>query len=340
MKTQLIIRKTISVVAVILLLAGSLAYAGEAPQEDRSTRLLRNLLTLMGNTWADTAGFAGWLVIKIILWGIVLFILGALVGLLLYWRLRRRKLFSADFGWYRYVSWLWGVAFVMIAALGFGYAGLWLGGSGHVKNAIREDRVLDRVVINLCIAFMADSAEYEVTGSETAQEMYESIVKHEAFADKVLADSVEFSRTLVKLDADGALDEIKDAEDAVNREMLMNLAVPVAELSADQLKGMLTKHPPDTVLKVFILLAAGTEELDGYLEEHPEINPVASAATLYCDEVRDAACDMVNGLLIPNVALGAGIGLGAPLLLLALFRLAIRWHLRRQDKTPDAACDR
>lgn len=281
---------------------------------DHASRLGRNFLALMGDTWQDVALLAARITLGIVAGGILLLTAGLVGGLVLWLLLRRRGLFDAPFGWYRWARWLWCVLFALLPAVGCGYAGLWLGGGRAAKRAIRQDRVIDRTAANLMVAAWLDRAGYEVSGASRADEI-----------EHVLADSEKIG-SLALADFSGALDRPAGgpAGSAAQRRMLgLIRSATVQELA----RHVFRKGDPRIV---YALFAARGPNVEGYMREHPDANLGFLTLSACFEAVRERACRLVDGAVHPNAALGAGLGLGIPLALLGIFRLVVQLAGRKR----------
>jgi hypothetical protein len=274
-------------------------------------RILRNFGMLMKNTGKDIGWFAASLLLWSILWGAVLLFSGGVAGFLAYLGCRRKRLFDAPFRWYSYVRWVWAPVFILCVALGSGYSGLWLGGGRTVKQAILQDRILDRVVANMMVAIVLDNAEYEVSGATKSEDI-----------KGVLADS-ERVAGLAKRDFAAKLDQLaEDSQRNLAQRWLLWLA---GSSAADAAADKLLKDANPRML--FAIFASG-ENIEEYLKAHPDANSAVAALSVHFKAIRRRACGMVNSAVYPNALLGIAFGLGMPLVLLCLFRLALWIHGR------------
>jgi len=291
-----------------------------AAREGSAARIAKNFLVLMGDSWKDIGKLALRLTFSVVLWGAGLLLAGGAAGLIAWLLLRKRRLFDAPFRWYRWVRWLWAVVFVIVPALGCGYAGLWLGGGRAVKRFIREDLIIDRVVANMLVAIFLDSADYAVTGRSQTDEI-----------ERVLADS-EKVRKLVQDDfAEAVRDFAESPKASFAQRWLVRLAsTSELQAAADQ---ALQHVDPALVFVVFI----ANRNVDEYLQQHPGARLPIAALSAHFASVRNKACGLVDDAVHGNLALGALLGAGIPLVLLGAFRLALWLVARRQARLAERA---
>lgn len=280
--------------------------ASAAPRKPSSvSRIAANFATLMGNCWADIGWFAGKCVLNAILWASGMLLAGVALGVGLFLLLRRRRLFDAPWGWYRYVRWVWGVVFILCVIVGMTCAGGWIGLERQLKHAILKERVLDRTAGNLVLAVFMDSAEYRASGEESAENL-----------QAVLKDSESAARSAI-----ANLPQIVD-----------EIAGP--ELSATQRRA-LRLMSPDDVQKLFanvgkldmrmvIVLFYGSANIEQVLQEHPQANPAVMAIAVHFESLRQRGCRLVNRFTRPPIYMWLFGGLGIPLGLLAIFRVVVR----------------
>ncbi len=290
--------------------ASALATTRQAPGGDAS-RILTNFANMMKGNWKSLAAFATTTVLNAVLWAIGLLLVGILAGLASYFILRRFKLFDAAWPWYRFVRWLWPVVFILGAAAGFTYSGAWIGLGRNIKSYIREERMLDRIVAQVYFAIVLDKASYQATGQESAEKLEQVLAGSEAIGKLAMADWAIVREELTAVTARSAFER-----------WLVHLALRnISDDLAERLSGL----DPRLVMVFFGM----HPNIDQYLREHPDANPVIAALSVHFEPVRQKACDMVDSVVHPQAAVGIAAGLLGPALLLGIFRLVVHLAGRR-----------
>lgn len=268
-----------------------------------ATRVAANFLTLMGNAWAETLAFAGRLVLAIVLWSIAFLLFFGLAGLLLWRALARRGGFDATWKWYRYVRWTWPVLFVLLPAAGGSYAGGWYGGGRCLKQAVLEDRVVDRVVMHLYCAIALDRADYEVKGQE-------SIAAYEA----ILKDS-EKGQRVFEQDFENAMHDLVN-EDRQGLWMYVLVKLTNGFVSRKLVDSMRGVDP-----RALVILFLKHPNIDEYVKENPNASPALMALSSQFAAARALVGDSIDSVVATHALIGTFAGLGIPLLLWAIFLL-------------------
>ncbi len=284
--------------------ASAPATTRQAPGGDTS-RILTNFANMMKGNWKSLAAFAATTVLNAVLWAIGMLLAGILAGLASYFILRRFRLFDATWPWYRFVRWLWPVVFILGAAAGFTYSGAWIGLGRNIKSYIREKRMLDKIVGQVYFAIVLDKASYQTTGQESAEKLEQVLADSEAIGELAMADWA-IAREELTTDAAGSPLE----------RWLVQLALRnISDELAEQFGSM-----DPRLMMVFI----GTHpNIDQYLREHPDANPMIAALSVHFEPVRQKGCDMVDSVVHPHAAVGIAAGLLGPALLLGIFCVVV-----------------
>ena len=271
-----------------------------------ASRVASNFVALMADTWQEVAVFAGTTIVWGVLWAIGLFLVGIGVGVFVYLMLRRWGAFGAPWSWYRYVRWLWGVVFILSAAVGFAYAGAWLGPGRNVKHYIRDERMIDRVVGNLYFAIILDKADYQATGLESAEQLEKVLTESEALANLAVEDWEAVRDEAVQSAADNFLDRW------------------VLELAADSATEKLTQELGGLDARVIVGILHASPSVEAYLRDHPDAHPLVASVATHFSTIREDACGLVDAVVMPHVWGGIGLGLGGPLVLAGVFAVIRR----------------
>lgn len=287
------------------------------------SRLWHNLWHLSQNTWKD----AGWYLVKMTMTGVVagagLFLAGCVAGLVVYLVLRRKAMFHAPWGWYRYARWLWAPLFVILFGLGIGYAGANLAVGHVVKKAIREDRIVDRAVSQLYCAVAFDTADYKLTGKEKLEEIRAVLDQSEGLAHVVSSD-------LGKLVREVAADRRVRENMSPQRQQWLDTIVN-SKLGSLTLAQLSKEFDPRLVILLFYAISEGDDASRQFIEAHPKATPLAAACAKMFETIRNQLCGVVNTVVYPNAVASVLLGVGIPFGLLGLFRLVVR---RTQPKPP------
>jgi hypothetical protein len=300
------------------------APAGQAPGPGiagQASRVASNFLTLLSRASSGALTFAKDVVLACVLWAIGGFLLGGLVGSLLWYFIRRRGGFDAPWRWYRWVRWMWFVPFVALPMLGVCYGGFFLGGGRCVNYYLREVRVLDRAAAQLLCAVVLDEAGYQVRGDETAEDYA-----------KVLGDG-EKLQPLVHTDLENSLGNLREAY----------ASGPLRGWAFDQVAPLVLRELADVLPgvdpRMLVVVFVSHPNLDEYLNENPKATPALATLAVHFKNIREQACGLVNSVVYPNVLLGPGAGFGVPLACWGLFCLVVYLCRPRPRVAPAALPD-
>ena len=285
---------------------------GDSAVKAHAGRIGRNFVALTGRHWKGAGAFA----LRIVLWSVmmalVFFLAGGIAGYILYRVLRRWKLLDAEFRWYRYVRWLWPVLFVTSMAAGSAYGGGWVGVGRVVKKQIREEHLVEKVAVNLLVAFCLDSIESELDGTEDIAELEAALCQSSDLGDMMKGDLEDLMVTTIEEEG-----ELGFVERVVARRA-------VREIIESDLKEKLGGLNPG----ILVIFFAEGENLEKYGKKYPKANLALAALSDCCKRVREAVCGAVSGMVLGNLAAGLLVGAGVPLAAMALWLLAT-WAYRR-----------
>ena len=144
------------------------AVAADNQESGHLDRLVTNFVTLLGNRWADMGWFSARCLFNSIVWSVALLLLGLILAICTWLLLRRRQLLQAPWRWYRYAGWIWLPLIMLSFTIGLAGAGVWVGLERQLDHEIQEQRLLDTIIGDLILAIAMDSAEYQLTGEESA----------------------------------------------------------------------------------------------------------------------------------------------------------------------------
>ncbi len=270
-------------------------------------RVARNLVALgQGQAWAAARGVGG-LAVSILLGGFAGLVLGLGLAVVVTAKLHGAGAFRAPWRWHRFVGWIWPVLIVVGFALGTAYAGLWWGGGRRVKRWVERDRLIDRLVAQVVCAVAMDAADIELKGGETVDQMLRVLDDSERVAGIMRED---FERAVA------AMVEEDIARLRVKGRLTLYASRAVADRLADDLAGL----DPRLVLVMFL----AHPSLEDYLAAYPDAHPAVMAMAGQMQAIRLGAVRLVDMAVLPNLALGLFLGIASPLLLVAVFRLAVR----------------
>jgi len=287
--------------------------------EEDDSHVWQNLEVMMKDSWKEIARFAGKTVSMALLMGILFFGSGAILGTATCIMLHRRSLLDAPFASNRYLKWVWFPLFCLSFALGFSYAGAFLGAGRAVKHSILEERIVDKSVASIYCALALDASDYQLHGQETLDEINAVLAQSEGLADVVAADIGRLSKQIIR-------------EDAGKGNLTPQQIWALESVSDSRLGKMIIRdimQDPDPRLVILVLYEFGQEGVASreFQQAHPEAIPVVAALTEFFHVIREELCTLVDSLVYPNVCLGFLAGVGTPLLLLVAFRLGIRRYL-------------
>jgi hypothetical protein len=287
--------------------------------------LAKNLAVLVQRTWADTAAFGGKVIAAGFLWTFGLGILGAGLGLITWLFLRKKEAFHLPFSWYAYFRWIWVVVFVGCFGVGFAYAGLFLGTGRALNHGIAKDRVVERLVGNIYVAIALDSAKYELTGEESANQIQATLQRSEATAAVVsgrLGEIIkrscqtEFAKGKLSPWTLRLLQRVSDSS--------------IGNLALDRMSGDVD---PAIVIGCLYALSSGEEANPAFVKDNPHARPALALISGFVGRIRKEASSFVNGLVFPQACLGIGGGISIPLFL-TVFACMGRRTLARKSPSP------
>ncbi|MCY2924178.1 MAG: hypothetical protein NT031_01850 [Planctomycetota bacterium] len=277
---------------------------------DTTSRIASNFGVLVAKNWPDALLLTGRTVLWAIVWAVLLLPVGMLAGLVSYLLCRKFLPRQAPQAWYRYARWLLAAIFLLAPACGFAYGGAWLGAGRSVRGAIRDDRVLDKLLGAWIIAALMDSADYQATGEESAEQM-----------QKILADSSAIER-LVAQDWAESVDRIrKSCGNGIVERTFVSL---VTSRTCDALREKLQGLDP----RVLVLILR-SPNVDQYIREHPNASPGLVAFSLHFGAMRQEALGLVGKWVWAHLGVGIALGLLGPIALASLLRLAIYLSTRK-----------
>jgi hypothetical protein len=281
--------------------------------------LAHNFGQLAATCWQDVLIFIG----KVVAWGIggcvALGILGFLFGLILYLILRRYGCFRMPFSWSKYVTWLWVPIFIFAPALGGAYAGFHLGAAHAVNTGFEKHRIIERSLSSLYCAIAFDAIKYNAEGGKSAREIHVALSQSEALGKVVSDDLGHVLRQC--LDHPSVQSHVTPRQRSIV-ERVSNSRLGKATLD------YAGKKDPALVVLAFYVVGANDQRATLFMEENPEATLALAAVTQYIARIRRECCSYVRGYAIIQSALGAGLGLGGPIVLLLLVRLALRLFRR------------
>lgn len=293
----------------------------ESEEESKYAYLWDNSTVMFKNTWKDMAYFTGKVIFYAIVEGIVLFMIGVVIGYLLYRMCRKRSLFEFPFKWNRYLKWVWGPAFVLSLSIGLGAAGLYLGAGGAVKKSIRNDNIVQRVVANIYCVIALDSMDYQLKGEESVEEIKEVANQSRDLARAVHTDLGTFIKIC-------CLEWHKEGKISKRHLSLINRISDstVGKLVLDQLYE---KFDPRIAIPVMFAISRGGPESQKYLKENPKAHPVAAAFTEIIRRVNNELCRLINSVVYPTAFLAAFLGFIVPFTILVFVIIINRLFFRK-----------
>jgi hypothetical protein len=301
--------------------ASSVPKAAETTSEPKaaegdSSHVWHNLTVLLKDSWTNVAAFIGKIILFSILGAALFFAVGVGAGVVIWVVLRRRGAFDLQLSWNRYVKWAWCPLIVLSSAFALAYGGLFVGAGHVVKTGIMEDRVVDRTVAAVYCAVALDEADYELKADETLEQIETVLRESEGLGEIIVSDVGRLAKKCVR--------------DRAARRELSPVERWFVESAADSTVGRAViwraKQEVDPALVIVICFAIAKEgpAFEEFLAENPEATHVVAAFADMFRTIREELCSFVNSLVYTQLLLSALIGLGAPLLLLALTRLTVR----------------
>jgi len=184
-----------------------------------------------------------------------------------------------------------------------------------VKYYVNEERVLDRIAANLVCAVALEKAEYELKGSETAED-YARVLSDVEGLDSVVES--DFQSVVDDLDEHGPSHPLK--------RWFLDLALTrIVRKAGEWLHGV--------DVRVLALVFVEHPNLDEYLAEQGQPPAALVLFATQLEALRRETILFVNGTVYLQVALGLLPALGVPLLLMGVFRLVVRL-CKKKEKTP------
>jgi hypothetical protein len=274
-----------------------------------SDLITRNVEILCKKHWGDALGAIAWVSVSVILWSICLCVLGLILGILAFFRLRKRGMFDVAPGTPGRFVWVWGIVFTLSFSLGGAYGGGWLGLERGIKKQILTKQAVDGLIVSIIQANVLHAANFELTGDETAEELQEVVAQSEAVANLVMDDFIAL--------IDKVIDE--QTKDKVPRWIVDIARNKIREKFLEKMQDEL--HGVDPRLLAIAIFEADSKK---YLEKYPKAKPVAALFAGFLDNIRQEACNRVSGFTRPGMWTGFLGGLLVPFLALFVFRKAVR----------------
>ena len=192
-----------------------------------------------------------------------------------------------------------------------------------MKKEIREERILDKIIISVYVAMALDSAEYELTGNESFKEL-DTLLSNKKLRIKV---NEEYKQKIYKA-------TLSDQESKTGQHLVST--------SASLIEGIIDKLAQDKSIYIHLLVvfALDPEEMTKYLEKHPEAEIGFVAIRDFFIKVREKACSFINSNVYTNVAVGFASPFGGLLLMHLLNWICKRLMNRRKaNQVTDANKD-
>jgi len=257
----------------------------------------KNASILMKATWEDMFSMLSQTIGSGLIWGILFFFFGLIIGLMSYFVLRHRGLFNLkrNRAWYRYVRWAWMPVFFLLPAIGGCYSGVWFGGSRTLKRHVQEKKVFNRAVINICNAAIVTAAGYELSDNKTSQELQDIAVEIQEIED-VVRDAFEEKQFM-----------LTSFENETFRASILKKFL-------NPLTGKITKVLLNPEIRFYCLLHYENQSQLGCNKTVAVFDDILKAGNM-------AFCQSVNLTAYPNVVIGLLFGCGIPLFFFLVFRL-------------------
>jgi len=285
-----------------------------------------NMSALMDGAWKDVGLFGMGFVSKIVMSGLMWLVLGAILGWLLYFILKKLKVISLDFSWYKYIGWIWAPLFILSLAGGAGWAGMWRGGEKAIEKAVVQDGVIRKVVANVYTAVALDGSEYESSGDESV----EDVVALFEESPQLMADAKEELGGKIESMYESQMEQRK-----LSRWQKFILRAVAQSGFEDKLLGSYGDDAK-VLFSTLYLYTKDREAYDEYLAENPGLAPMGAAIGKAIKHAETESTRWVRTTTKFNWWLGWVLGAGIPLLLALAFKLLCFLLGRAKDKVlPD-----
>lgn len=288
-----------------------------------------NMAALFDGAWKDVGLFGLGFISKIVMGGLMWFVLGAIVGFVLFWLLKRLKITRIEASWYRYIGWIWAPLCIVSLALGAGWGGMWKGGEKAVEKAVVQDGVVRKVIANVYAAVAMDGSAYEASGKETAEDVA-----------KLFEDSPQLMHNAQK--QLGA--KIEGMYEAQIKEQKMSMwqKFLVRAVAQSGFEDKILGDYGDDAKVLFSTLYLYTKDRSAYdaaLAENPGLAPMGLAIGNAVSHAEKESTRWVRATSTFNWITGWIIGAGIPLGAALLFKLLCFVAGRAKNKVVDVVED-
>ena len=285
------------------------------PAEVRNDNATSNSLSdrvqvLCEENWVDVVAAIFWVIITAIQWSVGLGVLGLVLGIVVYFQLRKRGLFDVTPGDRGRFGWSWGFLFALVMAFGGAYGGGWLGLERGIKNEMLSRGVVDKLVVKVIQANVLHAADLDLSGKETPEELQEIVAQSDAVAQLVMEDFVSLLDQVIDMQAE---------EHEIPTWLVDVVRKKVREKFLEKMKDELGGVDP-RLLAIVIFDA----DKDRYLEKYPQAKPAAALLAGFLNSIREEALERVKGFTRSGVYTGLIGCMLVPFLVLWIFRMAIR----------------
>jgi|GEM_PF-1646174 len=285
-----------------------------------------NMSALMDGAWKDVGLFGLGFISKIVMSGLMFLVLGALLGFLFYFILKKLKIISLDFSWYKYIGWIWAPLFVLSMALGGGWAGMWRGGEKAIDKAVVQDGVVRKVVANVYTAVALDGSDYESRGDESADDVV------------ALFENSPLLMETAKEELGGKIEEMyatQMKERKLSRWQKFILRAVAQSGFEDKILGSYGDDGKVLFSTVYLYLK-DRQAYNDYIAENPGLAPMGAAIGKAITHAETESTRWVRTTTKFNWWIGWLLGAGIPLLLAIAFKVVCHLLGRAKDKVlPD-----
>jgi len=281
-----------------------------------------NMSALMDGAWKDVGLFGMGFISKIVMSGLIFLVLGAILGFVFYFILKKLKVISLDFSWYKYIGWIWAPLFIISMALGGGWAGMWRGGEKAIDKAVVKDGVIRKVVANVYTAVALDGSDYESSGNESVDDvvaLFESSPELMETAKEELGGKIE------------SMYKTQIEERKLSHWQKFILRAVAQSGFEDKILGSYGDDAK-VLFSTLYLYTKDREAYDQYLAENPGLAPMGAAIGKAIKHAETESTRWVRMTTTFNWWLGWGLGVGIPLLLALAFKLLCHLLGRAKDK--------